>query len=63
MTVQSVSKKIIAGALPLALAANGLCGNVEIYPYEPVLVRVPHQAAHLDFAYGAEAVAIRPGAP
>jgi hypothetical protein len=39
-----------------------LGGTVEIYPYEPVVVSVPHQSAHLNAGYATNAVILCPNA-
>jgi lipoprotein signal peptidase len=62
MSIQSVGKNCLIIALPLLWASKGLCGRVEIYPYEPVVVSVPHQPVHLEIGYGAEVVIMFPNA-
>jgi len=54
MSTQPVSKKCVAVATLAMLAVRGFCGNVEVYPYEPVAVSIPHQPAHLEAGYSAE---------
>ena len=61
MSIQSVSKKGLSVVTFAMLAIRGLCGNVEVYPYEPVAVSIPHQPAHLEMDYGAEVTITRPG--
>ena|GEM_PF-5969223 len=61
MSTQSVSKKCVAVATLAMLAVRGLCGNVDIYPYEPVAVSIPHQPAHLEMNYSEEVTITRPG--
>jgi hypothetical protein len=45
------------------LAVRSLCGNVEVYPYEPVAVSIPHQPVHLETGYSAEVTITRTGTP
>jgi len=61
MSIQPVSKKYAVVATFAMLAVRGFCGNVEVYPYEPVAVSIPHKPAHLETAYDAEVIITRPG--
>ena len=62
MSIQPVSKKCVAVATLAMVAVRGLCGTVDVYPYEPVAVSIPHQPAHLEMGYSAEVIIKCPNA-
>lgn len=50
LTYMNNRMRIILSSLIL-FGNVALCGDLELYPFEPVIVSMPHQAIHLDLDY------------